>query len=114
MTNTQPISYNIGNITILPETQELIYGRKRVSLRRKEFELLLFLIKNKNRVISRLTILEYVWDYSVTSNTYTVEVHMNQLRKKLRTINQRYLIETLPRLGYRLCEPATSSRRKAF
>lgn len=89
---------------IFPETHQISNGKIKVFLRKKEYELLEFLIENKNRVVNRLSILEYVWNYSSTVNTNTVEVHMNQLRKKLSKIKYGNLIETYPRLGYRLSE----------
>ena len=73
----------VGNIKIFPDSREVLMNDEKLPLRKKEYELLEFLAKNAERVINRLTILEYVWNYSIYANTNTLEVHIATLRKKL-------------------------------
>src|SRR3954453_17875083 len=73
-----------------------------VRLTRREFELLQYLVQNKNRVISRDRLLERVWGYERLVETRSVDVHVGRLRNKLRTAGQQ--IETVVGLGYRFVD----------
>jgi two-component system, OmpR family, alkaline phosphatase synthesis response regulator PhoP len=73
-----------------------------VRLTRREFELLRYLVANKNRVLSRDRLLERVWGYDQAIETRSVDVHVGRLRGKLRTAGQQ--IETVVGLGYRFVE----------
>jgi DNA-binding response OmpR family regulator len=73
-----------------------------VRLTRREFELLQFLVTNRNRVVSRDRLLERVWGYAHEIETRSVDVHVGRLRAKLRTAGEQ--IETLIGLGYRFAE----------
>jgi DNA-binding response OmpR family regulator len=73
-----------------------------VRLTRREFELLPYLVANRNRVLSRDRLLERVWGYDHTIETRSVDVHVGRLRGKLRTAGQQ--IETVVGLGYRFVE----------
>ena len=73
-----------------------------VRLTRREFELLRFLVENKNRVLSRDRLLERVWGYDRFIETRSVDVHVGRLRAKLGAAGQQ--IETVVGLGYRFVE----------
>ena len=73
-----------------------------VRLTRREFELLRFLVENKNRVLSRDRLLERVWGYDRFIETRSVDVHVGRLRSKLRTAGHQ--IETVIGLGYRFVD----------
>jgi len=73
-----------------------------VRLTRREFELLRFLVENRNRVISRDRLLERVWGYDRYIETRSVDVHVGRLRAKLGTAGRQ--IETVVGLGYRFVE----------
>jgi len=73
-----------------------------VRLTRREFELLRYLVANKNRVLSRDRLLERVWGYDQAIETRSVDVHVGRLRGKLRVACQQ--IETVVGLGYRFVE----------
>ena len=73
-----------------------------VRLTRREFELLRFLVENKNRVISRDRLLERVWGYDKFIETRSVDVHVGRLRSKLGVAGSQ--IETVVGLGYRFVE----------
>jgi DNA-binding response OmpR family regulator len=79
-----------------------------VRLTRREFELLRFLVQNRNRVISRDRLLERVWGYENAVETRSVDVHVGRLRAKLGAASNQ--IETVVGLGYRFVEaPAGES-----
>ena len=73
-----------------------------VRLTRREFELLKFLVENRNRVLSRDRLLERVWGYDRFIETRSVDVHVGRLRAKLGTAGAQ--IETVVGLGYRFVE----------
>jgi DNA-binding response OmpR family regulator len=78
-----------------------------VRLTRREFELLRFLVQNRNRVVSRDRLLERVWGYDSSVETRSVDVHVGRLRGKLRTAAHQ--IETVVGLGYRFIESPEST-----
>ncbi len=73
-----------------------------IRLTRREFELLKFLVDNRNRVISRDRLLERVWGYHRSIETRSVDVHIGRLRGKLRGASSQ--IETVVGLGYRFVD----------
>ncbi|MDQ3069452.1 MAG: response regulator transcription factor [Acidobacteriota bacterium] len=73
-------------------------------LTRREFELLRFLVENRDRVLSRDRLLERVWGYDRFVETRSVDVHVGRLRSKLGAAGAQ--IETVIGLGYRFVEPA--------
>lgn len=73
-----------------------------VRLTRREFELLQFLVENRNRVLSRDRLLERVWGYDRSIETRSVDVHVGRLRAKLGTAGSQ--IETVVGLGYRFVD----------
>jgi len=73
-----------------------------VRLTRREFQLLRYLVENRNRVLSRDRLLERVWGYDRLVETRSVDVHVGRLRGKLRNAGRQ--IETVVGLGYRFVE----------
>lgn len=72
-----------------------------VSLTAKEYDLLLFLIRNKNIALYRETIYEQIWQEPYLGNTRTIDLHIQRLKKKLELGDA---IETIYKVGYRLNE----------
>jgi DNA-binding response OmpR family regulator len=77
----------------------LTAGDKRVTLRTKEFDLLLTLADHQNIVLSREQLLDLVWGYEFYGQTRTVDVHIAHLRDKL---GDNVSIETVWGMGYKL------------
>ena len=73
-----------------------------IRLTRREFELLRYLVENRNRVLSRDRLLERVWGYDRLIETRSVDVHVGRLRGKLGAAGKQ--IETVMGLGYRFIE----------
>ena len=71
-----------------------------ISLTSTEFRLLEFLLKNKNRVLSRIDILENVWDINFNMGTNVVDVYVNYLRNKIDRNYNSKLIQTVIGMGY--------------
>jgi DNA-binding response OmpR family regulator len=73
-----------------------------VRLTRREFELLKYLVENRNRVVSRDRLLEQVWGYERPIETRSVDVHVGRLRSKLGPAGEQ--IETIIGLGYKFID----------
>jgi DNA-binding response OmpR family regulator len=94
----------LGELVIFPERQEVARLGQKIRLRRKEYALLEFLARNREQVISRLTILEYVWSYGTQAATNTLETHMSGLRRKIDGGFKKKLIHTFHGMGYMFSE----------
>ncbi len=71
-----------------------------IALTSTEFRLLEFFVRNKNRVISRMEILEKVWGIDFNMGTNVVDVYVNYLRKKISNSKSNKLIQTVVGMGY--------------
>ena len=71
-----------------------------IELTAREFELLEYMLRNKGRVLSKLDIVEKVWDLNFDTNTNIVEVYINYLRRKIDRNFEPKLIHTKTGLGY--------------
>ena len=96
----RPQKRQLGNVMIDPGSREVLVGETAVSLRAKEFDLLLTLIEHANRVLSRDQLLDLVWGYEFYGQTRTVDVHVAHLREKLS--DSTLTIETVWGMGYKL------------
>ena len=93
-------SYTIRDLYIYPDRHEVRVGNEYIDLTKKEFDLLLFLAKNKNRVLTRQQILEEVWGYGYVGNTNIVDVYVRYLRSKIDEKIGRKYIHTVRGIGY--------------
>jgi DNA-binding response OmpR family regulator len=80
----------------------VLVDEKAIQLTRREFELLRYLVQNRNRVLSRDRLLERVWGYEHVVETRSVDVHVGRLRGKLGAAAHQ--IETVVGLGYRFVD----------
>lgn len=76
-----------------------------VNLSPTEYRLLEYFMKNQKKVLSRIQILENVWDINFNMGTNVVDVYINYLRKKLDKTNQTRYIQTVFGMGYIMKEP---------
>lgn len=85
------------DLEINSEAKNVTKSKKEIPLRRREFTLLEYMVRNKNRTVSRAELLDHVWDYRRATGSNTVDVHVKRLRDKLM---DRELIETVHGFGY--------------
>ena len=97
--NKQTIKFK--NIEVDTEQRIVNLNNKEVYLTVKEYELLVLLLQNKNRALSRDQILERVWRFEYGGETRTVDIHIQRIREKLDLKNN---IKTVFKVGYRLEE----------
>jgi two-component system, OmpR family, response regulator len=75
---------------------------KEIDLRRKEFDILEYLVGNSGRTVTRKMILNHAWSTDKVSWDSTVDVHIKRLRDKLDSVSQPSLIKTVYGLGYKV------------
>ena len=75
-------------------------GKREIILTHKEFSLLEYLLRNKDRILSRTQIIENVWGYDFSPGTNIVDVHIKSLREKVNIGFERQLIHTVRGTGY--------------
>lgn len=96
----------IGNLQIFPDKYEAYFNNQQLELTLKEYELLHYLAKNKNRVLTRDQLLSAVWNYEFAGDTRIVDVHISHLREKIEKDTKKpSYIKTVRGLGYKLEEP---------
>lgn len=88
-----------GNIELDTEFHCCKQNGEIVNLTPKEFDLLEFFIKHTDVAITRLQLLSTIWGYEFEGESRTIDIHIQQLRKKL---NLKDKLVTIPKLGYRL------------
>lgn len=91
-----------GNTGLDLSTATLICGDKKVRLSAKEFDVMRFLLQNKERNLPKEVILARVWGYESNAVENSVEVYVGFLRKKLAQIGSNIRIEAIRRQGYHL------------
>ncbi|MCL2255956.1 MAG: response regulator transcription factor [Firmicutes bacterium] len=97
----QPAKLYTHKDLVIDVTSRLVtYRGKTIDLTKKEFDLLLFLMENKNMVISREKILDTVWGYDYHGNTNVADVYVRYLRSKIDEKFEVNLIETVRGAGY--------------
>ncbi|RYL94614.1 response regulator transcription factor [Sporolactobacillus sp. Y61] len=95
-----------GELKVYPNKFEATFKEKEMMLTPKEFELLVYMMKHKGRVLTREQLLNAVWNYDFAGDTRIVDVHVSHLRDKIEDVTRKPLyIKTVRGLGYKLEEP---------
>lgn len=102
----------IADLEINTASKMVAKAGKPVNLTATEYRLLEYLIKNQNKVLSRIQILENVWDIDFNMGTNVVDVYINYLRKKIDNGNDIKLIHTVFGMGYILKEEVVNEASK--
>jgi two-component system alkaline phosphatase synthesis response regulator PhoP len=92
----------VGEITIFPQLYEVHVAGELIEVTPKEFELLLYMAKRANRILSREQLLNAIWNFDYAGETRIVDVHISHLREKIEkdTKNPQY-IRTVRGFGYK-------------
>ncbi len=89
-----------GKLTVDLAARQVSFDGEPLTLTKKEFDLLAFLLKNKNRAVPREELLSAVWDYDYAGDTNVVDVYIRYLRQKVEEPLNIRLIETVRGVGY--------------
>jgi two-component system alkaline phosphatase synthesis response regulator PhoP len=99
-------SFEFNHLRVYPERYEVFLNDEKLEFTPKEFELLIYLMENKNRVLTRDQLLSAVWNYDFAGDTRIVDVHISHLRDKIEENSRKPLfIKTIRGLGYKFEEP---------
>lgn len=94
---------------VLDTQNKVVYkGNDHLELRQKEYSLFEYLMRNKDRIISRCELLDHVWDYREYVGSNTIDVHIKRLRDKL---DDKSLIKTVHGVGYKIEEKKLKHHR---
>ncbi len=100
--NTTTNVLKVADIEMNLDSKTVTRNNTEITLTAKEFTLLEFFMKNKNKVLNRVEILENVWDINFDAGTNVVDVYVNYLRKKIDKDFDIKLIQTVIGMGYSL------------
>lgn len=89
-----------GDVTMDPSTHQVSCSGKPIDLTAREYAILEYLLRNKNRLLSKGMIAEHVWDYHFNSDYNLIEVYIKRLRQKLGLSPKKSLIQTVRNGGY--------------
>ncbi len=91
--------FTYGDITLDTDRHIAKRGDEEVALTPKEFDVLLFFLQNQDIAITRERLLSAVWGYDFAGESRTVDIHVQQVRRKMGLVGR---LVTIPKLGYRL------------
>ncbi len=91
---------SVGDLQLDTLTREVKRGNRPIELTSKEYAMLEYLLRNKNRVLTRSQIAEHVWDYDFDYNSNIVEVYIRYLRRKIDENFDAKLLHTVRGGGY--------------
>ncbi len=95
----QPI-LEVGDLILDPAKHTVERANRTIKLSKKEFRLLEYLMRNKDRVVSRTVLIEHIWGYNIDYSSKVVDVYINYLRKKIDGKHDKKLIHTVRGVGY--------------
>ena len=80
----------------------IVEGRELAKITKQEFAILELLLKHPKKVFSKEEIFEYAWDEPYMGETKTLDVHISNIRRKIKEVSEKEYIETVWGIGYRL------------
>ena len=98
--NSNDYIVKFKDITIDKNSRTVMKNNEEINLTNKEYELLMLLIANKDKVVSRDEILHHVWGYDVDLETNITDVYIRYLRMKLNQDDKEEYIKTIRSVGY--------------
>ena len=96
----QESRYVIGDLTVNRKRHEVFVKGEAVTLTKKEFDMLCYLLENRGMVLTRDQLLNQIWGYDFDGENRTVDVHIRTLRQKLGDCGT--YIETIRGIGYKM------------
>ncbi len=103
---------SVGDLQLDTLTREVKRGEKSIELTSKEYSMLEYFLRNKNRVLTRSQIAEHVWDYDFDYNSNIVEVYIRYLRRKIDEGFKNKLLHTIRGGGYMIKDKSAKKNSK--
>lgn len=101
---TQPSILKVGPLEMDASTRIVKKDGEEVPLTLKEFSILECFMREPNKVLSRENLIDHVWDFNSLSLSNVLDVHMKNIRKKLKDDDGEQLFQTVRGVGYRLSD----------
>jgi len=98
--STEPTRLVAGDLTMDLLTRKVRRGARAVELQPREYALLEYLLRNRDKVVSKTMIMEHVWDYNFDPQTNVVEARICRLRDKVDKDFSEKMIQTVRGVGY--------------
>jgi len=97
---------SFGNLTVYPEERLILVAEEALKLNRKEFDILLYLLINKNRLVTKTALAEHVWgDQIDESDSFEfIYSQIKNLRKKLKACQAEIDLQAIYGIGYKVLE----------
>ncbi|RVZ69955.1 response regulator-like transcription factor HsrA [Helicobacter pylori] len=95
----------IGDLTIIPDEEKIIYKGREVEVKGKPFEVLTHLARHRDQIVSKEQLLDAIWEEPEMVTPNVIEVAINQIRQKMDKSLGISTVETVRRRGYRFCYP---------
>ncbi len=95
----------IGDLTIIPDEEKIIYKGREVEVKGKPFEVLTHLARHRDQIVSKEQLLDAIWEEPEMVTPNVIEVAINQIRQKMDKPLGISTVETVRRRGYRFCYP---------
>ncbi len=92
---------DFGDLKICKDNYEVFLDGNSIEMPPKEFELLYYLAKNKNRVFTRDQLLDEIWGYEFFGDSRTVDVHIKRIREKIEGADRLWQLKTVWGVGYK-------------
>jgi len=94
----------IADLELNPETKEVKRGGKYIDLTAKQFELLKFLMVNKNKIVTPEMIANNLWEMDDEINSNVINVYISHIRKKIDKDRDKKLIKTIRGMGFKISD----------
>ncbi len=98
----QQSEYQVADLHLDLLSREVTRGGQKIDLQPREFNLLAYLMQHQDQVVTRMMLLENVWDYHFDPQTNIIDVHISRLRTKIDKPFDKPLLHTIRGAGYRL------------
>jgi DNA-binding response OmpR family regulator len=100
------VQLKAGDLILDTQTHRVTREGKEIILTPREYSLLEYLIRNKNRIVSRTRLTEHIYDYQFDTNTNVIDVYINKLRNKIDKDFGKQLLFTMRGIGYTIKDDA--------
>lgn len=97
--------FSVGDLVLDTERRQVTRGGREIPLLPKEFSILEYLVRNKEKVLSREQIEDQIWNYDYAGSSNNVDGYLSRLRKKIDGDGQDKLIHTIRGIGWVIREP---------
>jgi DNA-binding response OmpR family regulator len=98
--NVKSLVLKAGELSLDTQTHKLGIGENEMDLTPKEYAILEFLMRNKNKVVSRTKLTQHVYEYNFDTDTNVIDVYINKLRGKIEQHSKTEFIHTVRGVGY--------------